>query len=258
MPTEPKGTMRELGLFAGAGGGLLASRLLGWDTVCAVEINPHCQRVLCQRQLDGCLNAFPIWDDIRTFDGRPWAGCIDVVSGGFPCQDISSAGRGAGLAGDRSGLWFEMLRVIGEVRPAYVFAENSPMLRTRGLGVVLAGLTDLGYDAAWGVLGAGHVGAPHERARLWIVAHAAGMLRSERVECRKAYDGRADAPDVGADAFDDAIRGGSLWVVSEAESHRVAHDVADRVERVRATGNGQVPAVAALAWEVLSSTLEAA
>lgn len=292
--------MRELGLFAGAGGGLLASHLLGWDTVCAVEIDPYCQRVLAQRQRDGMLPVFPIWDDIRTFDGKPWRGAIDVVSGGFPCQDISSAGRGAGLAGDRSGLWFEMLRVIGEVRPAYVFAENSPMLRTRGLGVVLEGLAGLGYACAWGVLGAGTVGAPHRRNRMWIVAahpdrcrergfteHAemasapgdaadTDRERSERrPPTRRGIDsaGRRTALDGGhaPDADGHALReqpgrgsgahggeateprGADWWSVHRFA--RVDDGMADRVERVRATGNGQVPAVAELAWEVLSGVL---
>lgn len=248
--------MNELALFAGAGGGLLAStHLLGWDTVCGVEINEYARSVLLARQRDGFLPFFPVWDDICTFDGRPWRGLVDVVSGGFPCQDISSAGSGRGLDGERSGLWFEMLRVIGEVRPAYVFAENSPMLRTRGLDRVLEGLAGLGFDAAWGVLGAGHAGAPHERLRLWIVAHAAGVLRAEGLECRASHDDSAARPHLSAGPFHDTLRGGSIWQLSEAESHRMAHDVADRVDRTRAAGNGQVPAVAALAWEVLSSCL---
>lgn len=192
--------MRELGLFAGAGGGLLASRLLGWDTVCAVEIDPHCQRVLAQRQRDGMLEPFPIWDDIRTFDGRPWAGCIDVVSGGFPCQDISSAGSRRGLDGDRSGLWFEMLRVIGEVRPAYVFAENSPDLRTRGLDVVLQGLAELGFACTWGVLGAWHVGAPHRRNRMWIVAAHPDRCRERGFAEHAKMAGASSAEGEAADA----------------------------------------------------------
>lgn len=141
--------MNELGLFAGAGGGLLASRLLGWRTVCAVELDAHCQRVLAQRQRDGMLDPFPIWDDVRTFDGRPWRGLVDVISGGFPCQDISSAGARAGITGERSGLWREFARIIREVRPGYVFVENSPDLVTRGLGVVLGDLAALGFDARW-------------------------------------------------------------------------------------------------------------
>ena len=85
--------MNELALFAGAGGGVLASYLLGWRTVCAVERDAYAAQVLAQRQNDGILEAFPIWSDITTFDGKPWQGIVDVISGGFPCQDISSAGK---------------------------------------------------------------------------------------------------------------------------------------------------------------------
>lgn len=123
--------LNELALFAGAGGGILGSRLLGWRTVCAVEFDRYARDVLLARQNDGCLDPFPIWDDVRTFDGRPWRGIVDVVSGGFPCQDISAAGAGAGIEGEKSGLWSEMARVIREVRPRYAFIENSPMLTSR-------------------------------------------------------------------------------------------------------------------------------
>jgi DNA (cytosine-5)-methyltransferase 1 len=166
--------MRELALFAGAGGGILGGKLLGWETVCAVEWEPYAAGVLIARQNDGVLPPFPIWDDVRTFEGRPWRGCVDVVSGGFPCQDISVAGKGAGIKGERSGMWAHMARIVGEVRPAYVFVENSPALVTRGLGRVLGDLAALGYDCRWTVLGAADVGAPHQRDRLWLVAHASG------------------------------------------------------------------------------------
>jgi DNA (cytosine-5)-methyltransferase 1 len=164
--------MNELALFAGAGGGILGGHLLGWRTVCAVEWEPYPASVLAARQNDGLLPAFPIWDDVRTFDGRPWRGVVDVVSGGFPCQDISVAGKGAGIDGARSGMWAHMARIVGEVRPRFVFVENSPALLTRGLGRVLSDLATLGYDCRWTVLGAADVGAPHKRDRFWLVAHA--------------------------------------------------------------------------------------
>lgn len=164
--------MNELSLFAGAGVGILGGHLLGWRTVCAVEFEPYAASVLVARQNDGILPPFPIWDDVRTFDGRPWRGLVDVVSGGFPCQDISAAGNGAGIDGERSGLWREMARIVGEVRPRFVFVENSPLLVRRGLAVVLGDLTELGYDSGWCVMGAADVGAPHQRDRIWIVAHA--------------------------------------------------------------------------------------
>ena len=228
--------MNELALFAGAGGGILGGKLLGWRTVCAVEWEAYAASVLCARQNDGALPAFPIWDDVRTFDGRPWRGIVDVVSGGFPCQDISAAGKGAGIEGERSGMWTEMARIIGEVRPRFAFVENSPMLTSRGLGRVLGDLAALGYDARWGVLGAVDAGAPHERDRIWIVA---------------------DMPSVYAQGQPSGSRQkqswrGSWWA-TECGLDRVAYGVANRVDRLKAIGNGQVPAVAALAWEMLTA-----
>lgn len=164
--------MNELHLFAGAGGGILGGMLLGHTCVCAVEIEPFCRKVLLQRQRDGILPKFPIWDDVRTFDGKPWRGKVDIICGGFPCQDISCAGKGAGIEGERSGLWSEFARIISEVRPRYAFVENSPMLAVRGLGRVLGDLSEIRYDARWCVMGADDVGAPHIRKRMWILAHA--------------------------------------------------------------------------------------
>ena len=168
--------MNELALFAGAGGGILGGHLLGWRTVCAVEWEPYPASVLVARQNDKILPSFPIWDDVQTFDGHPWRGIVDVVSGGCPCQDISAAGKGAGIDGERSGMWGEMARIIHEVRPRFVFVENSPMLTSRGLGRVLGDLATMGFDARWGVLGAANVGANHQRDRIWIVAKWRGQL----------------------------------------------------------------------------------
>ena len=167
--------LRELALFAGAGGGILGGHLLGWRTVCAVEWDAYAASVLVARQNDGCLPPFPVWDDVQTFDGRPWQGRVDVVSGGFPCQDISAAGKGAGITGERSGMWKHMVRIVSEVRPRYIFAENSPLLVGRGLGMVLCDLAALGYDARWGIVGADDAGAPHRRKRIWILGHAQGV-----------------------------------------------------------------------------------
>ena len=169
-------SLNELALFAGAGGGILGGQLLGWRTVCAVELEPYPASVLCARQNDGLLPPFPIWDDIQTFDGKPWRGIVDVISGGFPCQDISAAGKGAGIDGERSGMWKHMARIICEVRPKFAFVENSPMLTSRGLGRVLGDLAEMGFDAKWGVLGAADIGANHQRDRIWIVAKWRGQL----------------------------------------------------------------------------------
>jgi DNA (cytosine-5)-methyltransferase 1 len=162
--------LRELALFAGVGGGILGGKLLGWQTVCAVEIEEYPRRVLAQRQEDGVLPPFPVWGDITTFEAKVWRGAVDVVSGGFPCQDISVAGKGAGITGKRSGLWEEMARVVREVRPRFIAVENSPALASRGLHRVLGSLAQIGSDAEWGVFGAVDVGAPHRRYRMWILA----------------------------------------------------------------------------------------
>ena len=217
--------------------------LLGHTCVCAVEIEPYCRQVLLQRQRDGILPRFPIWDDIRTFDGKPWRGLVDVVAGGFPCQGISAAGKGEGLNDPRSGLWFEMRRVVCEVAPSIVFVENSPMLTSRGLGTVLGDLAALGYDAKWGVLGAVDAGAPHERERLWVVADA-DKGRSKRT---------CSASERKPIRHDPTRSENAKWWLSESSVDRVADGVADRVDRISAIGNGQVPRVVRLAWETLSA-----
>lgn len=302
------GGLNELALFAGAGGGILGSHLLGWNTICAVERDAYAAQVLAQRQNDGILKPFPIWSDITTFDGKPWQGIIDVVSGGFPCQDISSAGKGAGIDGERSGLWAEMARIISEVRPTYVFVENSPMLISRGLTRVISDLAKMGYDAEWTRLSASNLGAPHQRDRIWIVAHTQGIRlnkkglsigeKSEKslsgINCEDVGDSksagwkqaRADqrrsekwisgtskelsnTTSIGLQrqgqswfACDPAENPegqtnrtfyecvGHIWGI-ESRLGRVANGVANRVDRLKATGNGQVPEVARSAFKIL-------
>ncbi|WP_354006782.1 DNA cytosine methyltransferase [Burkholderia sp. 572] len=170
--------MNELHLFAGAGGGILAGQLRRNRCVCAVEFDPYAQAVLVARQNDGTFPPFPIWDDVRTFDGRPWRGIVDIVAGGFPCQDVSAAGTGDGLDGERSGLWTEMARIIREVQPLGVEVENSPMLTSRGLGRVLGDLAAMGFDAEWGVFSAADTDAPHLRERIWIRGYVADANRA--------------------------------------------------------------------------------
>ncbi len=278
--------MRELALFAGAGGGILGGRLLGWRTVCAVEIDAYCRSVLLARQRDGCLPAFPIWDDVRTFDGKLWAGKIDVVSAGFPCQDISTAGRGMGIDGERSGLWREVVRIAGEVRPQFLFLENSPLLVRRGLARVLGDIAGLGMHARWGIMGADDVGAPHIRKRFWLVAYADenGCERADlslqpwRQEKSDSISSRRceATTDASGDGLERAIHmangqeshgnGARRAVARRTESTSWQGDhpepgilgvddgLADWKHRIAAAGNGQVPAVAAAAWEILTNS----
>jgi DNA (cytosine-5)-methyltransferase 1 len=233
--------LRELALFAGAGGGILGGHLLGWRTVCAVERDAYAASVLVARQNDKSLPVFPIWSDVTTFDGRPWRGLVDVISGGFPCQDISAAGKGAGIGGARSGLWSEFARIISEILPRYVFVENSPLLTKRGIDRVLGDLAKMGYDARWCVLGADDCGAPHERKRIWIVAS-----NTNGSQLQRASESLRIQKDV-------SRLGGIRWWKVEPKLGRVANELAYRLDRLRAIGNGQVPIVAATAWQLLVS-----
>lgn len=274
------GGLRELALFAGAGGGILGGYLLGWDTVCAVEYEPYPASVLIARQNEGILPPFPIWDDVCSFDGRPWRGRVDVVSGGFPCQDISVAGGGEGLEGEKSGLWREMFRIIGEVRPGFAYIENSPRLVVLGLERVLCDLASIGFDAEWGVLSADSLDAPHERDRIWIVARnvsdADGERQQQRPEGRhktryrtgdicqevsntnsvgiqrlveESQSRRLKRPDRLHDRAG-SIREWNSWP-PEPDVGRVVDGMAARMDRVKAVGNGQVSVVAAAAFPEL-------
>ena len=247
--------MNELALFAGAGGGILGGKLLGWRTVCAVEWEAYPASILLARQNDGLLPPFPIWDDVQTFDGKPWRGIVDVVSGGFPCQDISAAGKGAGIEGERSGMWSEMARIIREVRPRFAFVENSPMLTSRGLGRVLGDLAAMGFDARWGVLGAADIGANHQRDRIWIVARDVAYT-CEIGPCGQTAKQRME----GGFGFAECGVDKNWWSREPANVSRlhqrnldgVADGVAARVDRLKAIGNGQVPLCAATAWRILT------
>ncbi len=248
-------------LFAGAGGGILADLLLGHNPIGACEIEQYPRDVLLARQRDGILPTFPIWDDVCTLDGKPWRGTVDVLAGGFPCQDISAAGKGAGISGERSGLWKEYARLIEEIQPRFVFAENSPLLRTRGLGVVLKDLASLGYNARWGVIGARSVGAPHKRDRMWVLAYPRCQHGQKR-NTTKLDSSEEERPH--GSIHDKSIDKGlvdSFWHNDPAESPteplvgRVADGVANRVHRLKAIGNGQVPQCAAVAFNVLSRGL---
>jgi len=152
-------------LFAGIGGFDLAARWLGWRTLWYSEIDPYASAVMKKRFPDAVNHG-----DVTQLRGSHVAR-VDVLCGGFPCQDISLAGKGAGIEGSRSGLWTHYARIIDEVRPSWVVIENVSALRSRGLDRVLGSLAALGYDAEWHCIPAAYVGAPHRRDRIWIVAH---------------------------------------------------------------------------------------
>jgi len=245
--------MNELALFAGAGGGILGGHLLGWRTVCAVEWEAYPASVLLARQNDGLLPPFPIWDDVQTFDGKPWQGIVDVISGGFPCQDISVAGGGDGINGARSGMWKEMARIIGEVRPKFVFVENSPMLTSRGLGTVLADLSKMGFNAEWGIMGADNTGLPHRRKRIWLLATNTDCKHEKWMFQQKIPKIRG-IPRINAYGMDKSEQG--LRSILSPGLCRTCNGLPGQMDRLKAVGNAQVPRVAKFAFEILKTRME--
>ena len=172
--------MNGLDLFSGISGISLA--LEPWVTpVAYCELDPYSQGVLLSRMAEGTIPRAPIWDDVQTLQGA-MLGPVDILYGGFPCQDISVAGRGAGLAGKRSGLFFEIARLVGEIKPTFIFLENVPAIRTRGADTVVKTLARLGYDCRWDVVSAVEVGAPHLRKRWFLLAHSNSNGRGQMSE----------------------------------------------------------------------------
>jgi DNA (cytosine-5)-methyltransferase 1 len=266
--------MRVLDLFSGIGGFSLGLERAGMRTVAFCELDPYCRAVLRKHWPD-----VPIFEDVRTFAGVE----CDVICGGFPCQDISFAGKGAGIDGERSGLWREYARLIGELRPRYAIVENVSALLVRGLDRVLGDLAALGYDAEWHCIPASYVGAPHRRDRIWILAYpdsdgcdadgyheegaegaacGATVALSERRADSPRAETMADAKCEGLEGWKEAIRQEEEWRshprhfwkgiiffgrdakwTTEPDVGRVAHGVHSRVDRLRSLGNAVVPQI---------------
>lgn len=226
--------LRVLDLFSGIGGFSLGlKRAGGFRTVAYCEIEPYCQEVLRARMRDGSLDTAPICTDIRKLDGKPWAGRVDLICGGFPCQDISTAGHGEGISGEKSGLWTEYARLLREVRPRFALIENSPELANRGLDQVLSDLAEMGMDAVVGCIRASSLGAKHRRERMYVVAYANGDGLQGGDHNRSAARLTAPSLDQLAD-----------WPpVSEPFGIRNGDGVSSRVDRTHAIGNAVVPQV---------------
>jgi len=243
--------MRVLDLFSGIGGFSLGLERAGMKTVAFCEIEEFPRKVLRKHWPE-----VPIYEDVRTLTADRLAADgirVDVICGGFPCQDISNAGNKAGISGERSGLWKEYARLIGEIRPQFAFMENVSALLYRGLGDVLGDLAEIGYDAEWHCVSAADVGAPHLRERIWIVAYPNSYGKSDR-----AFNAEAiQAPDM-ADSNSAQREGGwlsrrihqehrnsvgSSWWEAEPALGRVANGVPNQSHRLKAIGNAVVPQI---------------
>jgi len=266
--------VRVLDLFSGIGGFSLGLERAGMQTVAFCEPNKFCQAVLHKHWPD-----VPIYEDVRDLSATRLANDgiqFDVICGGFPCQDISVAGKGAGLAGSRSGLWWEYHRLIAETKPSWVIAENVSALRSRGLDDVLRSLAEIGYDAEWHCIPASAVGAPHQRDRIWVVAYPAQLQRDvgdnnarislERESVSELGNGSwsADVADTNSTRWErsqEARNDAEVWTQStnqlitgccgvsgrnweiEPNVGRVADGVPNRVDRLKALGNAVVPQI---------------
>ena len=262
-------------LFAGIGGIDLGFERAGMACKWQVEIDPYAQRVLAKHWPDVRRH-----DDVKTWP-QPDTERVDVIAGGFPCQDISYAGKGAGLAGERSGLFYEVARIVREMGPRVVVLENVAALLTRGMGDVLGTLASLGYDAEWHCIPAAAVGAPHIRDRVFVVSYSQGKrFREGRTRRTSGFGSREkDSANVADAESGDAIdpkrcgkRSGTSgaeigsgllskpgrcdWWSTEPAVRRVADGIPNRVDRLRGLGNAVVPQVAEFFGRMVVNALE--
>jgi len=245
--------MNGLDLFSGIGGISLA--LSPWiKTIAYCERDRYAQGVLLSRMQSGEIDQAPIWDDITTLRGETLRGVpVDFITGGFPCQDLSVAGHGAGLDGERSGLFFEVARLADELRPSFIFLENVPAIRTRGAETVCKTLASLGYDCRWTTLSASAVGAKHKRERWFLLAHTKGErvqgLRSSGEQEPYAYVQQ------GLSMCESERPIQTDWQ-TEPSVDRVVDGLLHRVDRVKCLGNSVVPKQVREAFKQLTGLKE--
>ena len=266
--------LNGLDLFSGIGG--ISIALEPWvRTIAYCEQDRFAQSVLLSRMSERKLHKAPIWDDVQTLRGEMLPQ-IDIIFGGFPCQDISVAGNGEGLAGKRSGLFYEIIRLTKETRAPFVFLENVPAIRTRGLREVIRAFTEIGYDCRWTCLSAASVGAPHKRERWFLLAHASGKgLEGHRRSIGKQKEVSFAGIDVetgevistNTNSKSEGLRQPSQWHKNIEsmwimESHnwddnakfflRVDNGIRDRPHQVKCLGNSVVPQQVRKAFMILT------
>jgi DNA (cytosine-5)-methyltransferase 1 len=228
--------MNVLDLFSGIGGFSLGLERSGMRTVAFCEIEPFARRVLACH-----WPQVPCYDDVRTLTAARLAAdgiSVDVIAGGFPCQDISSAGKGAGIDGERSGLWGEYARIIGELRPRFVIVENVAALLGRGLGRVLGDLAAIGYDAEWDCIPASYVGARQLRDRIWIVAYPERNGLQGRSFIAAAWRGKSRKEQLAG-----LVQPCTWPTLSSARDRGTGHGIPNRTHRNKAIGNAVVPQI---------------
>lgn len=265
-----KGRLNGLDLFSGIGGNTLGLREY-IKTIAYCENDRHAQSVLLSRMADGSIEQAPIWDDITTLREEHFDCQVDILVGGFPCQDISVAGKGEGIRnGNRSGLFYQIMRITDEIKPTLLFLENVPAIRTKGLDIVLQELTKRGYNCRWTMLSAAEIGAPHKRARWFLLANTnqRGLQETraefqttgftgEGRECRRTIESRlggmVDGVPCEVDSGQSGYLGSDYWQ-KEPQIPRITQEKNQRTERIKRLGNAVVPLQAKIAFEYLFSS----
>lgn len=263
-----RGNMRSLDLFTGYGGIAIGLREY-CKPIGYCEIERYAQAIIASRIADGELPIAPIYPDVTKLRGE--IDTVDIITGGFPCQDISVAGNGVGLEGKRSGLFFEIIRLAKETRAPFVFLENVPAIRTRGLREVIRAFTEMGYDCRWTCLSAASVGAPHKRERWFLLANSNGSRQVPDLPQSKRRINNAKSLGSSENVANSELNKGGIqsrwskrtsgkkeanymdgsWWNSEPNLGRVADGTADDVDRIKALGNGVVPLQVKTAFEIL-------
>ena len=238
--------MNYLDLFSGIGGFALAAKRTWKENLNIMgfcEIEPYAQKVLNKN-----FPTVPIYKDIKELNGSKFKN-IDLITGGFPCQDISIAGYGVGIEGERSGLWSEMLRVISEVRPRFALIENVSAITFRGGTRVVTDLAQIGYDTEWQTISAAYVGALHRRNRMWFVSYPS----DSRSEYSKHGEGQQDTKQAEMvcerkrSIFGD--KGEFREEICSTEFIRKSNGIPNRMDRIKGLGNAIVPQVAEIIME---------
>jgi DNA (cytosine-5)-methyltransferase 1 len=236
--------LNGLDLFSGIGG--LSYALRQWITPKVYcEIEPYCQGVLLSRMEDGEIPTAPIWDDVATLDAETFnLRDIDIIYGGFPCQDISIAGLGAGLEGKRSGLFFEIIRLAKEIKPKFLFLENVPAITGRGGIRVVREITEMGYDCRWCVISAASVGASHKRKRWFLLANTKS---GPTLRLSKREKARQPLPSMSNEYSRE-----NEWKEAVSSMGKFTDGISHRLDRLKALGNAVVPQQARKAFQILS------
>lgn len=237
--------LNGLDLFSGIGG--LSIALGEWvKPVAYCEVDRYAQAVLLSRMHDGTLYPAPIWDDVRTLRGSMLPE-VDIIYGGFPCQDISIAGDGKGLEGERSKLFFEVVRLVSELRPRFIFLENVPAITYRGLERVCMELTALGYDSRWTIVSAGELGAPHLRERWWLLSHDI----SPRLQESRGEQDKKSKPQREEEHPVISLVQRDLWDQLASDIWRMDDGIPPKTHRLKSLGNAVVPEQAKEAFKRL-------